>query len=108
VANPGSLRAQQFVRALVVWHTAEGLTIPVLSVMRINDQYFVYVAEEKDGGLAASQRPVKVGRIVGNDYVVQSGLEAGQRIVVSGVQKLAHGAPIAPMDGAPAPTGAQR
>ena len=108
VANPGSLRSQQFVRAVVVWHTDEGLLIPVLSVMRINDQYFVYVAEEKDGGLVASQRPVKVGRIVGNDYVVQSGLEAGQRIVVSGVQKLAHGAPIAPMDGAPAPTGAQR
>ena len=98
VSNPGSLRAQQFVRAVVVWHTEEGLLIPLLSVTRINDQYFVFVAEEKEGALVASQVPVRVGQIVGNDYVVRSGLEAGQRIVVSGVQKLANGAPIAPMD----------
>jgi len=108
VANPGSLRAQQFVRAVVVWHTDEGLLIPVLSVTRINDQYFVFVAEEKDGGLVASQQPVRVGQIVGNDYVVRSGLEAGRRIVVSGVQKLANGAPIVPMGETPAPTGAAR
>ena len=97
VTNPGSLRSQQFVRAVVVWRTDEGLLIPVLSVTRINDQYFVFAAEEKDGGLVATQLPVRVGQIVGNDYVVRSGLEAGQRIVVSGVQKIGNGAPIMPM-----------
>lgn len=101
VANPGALRAQQFVRAVIVWRAEPGLVIPLLSAVRVNDQYFVFVAEAQDGGLVARQTPIRVGRIVGNDYVVRSGLEPGARIVVAGVQKLANGAPIAPMDQMP-------
>jgi len=95
VRNPGSLRAQQFVRARIVWSTAEGLLIPVLAVTRVNDQFFAFVALERDGALVASQRPIKVGPIVGDSYVLREGLEPDERVVVSGVQRLADGAPIA-------------
>ena len=39
---------------------------------------------------------MKLGDLVGNDYIVVDGLKAGERVVVSGVQKLAEGAPVAP------------
>lgn len=95
VGNPGSLRAHQFVRAQIVWKTSEGLLIPVLAVTRVNDQYFAFVAEAQGGGLVARQRPVKLGPIVGDAYALLSGVRPDERIVVSGVQKLADGAPIA-------------
>ena len=40
------------------------------------------------------QRPVQVGEVLGDDYVVVSGLKAGDRVVVSGIQKIADGTPI--------------
>src|SRR5689334_21855022 len=47
VVNPeGLLRASQFVRASIVWSTADGLVVPVTAVLRINGQYFAFVAEE--------------------------------------------------------------
>ena len=73
-----------------------GLTIPIVSALRINGQYFVYLAEPAGQGLVARQRPVQVGDVQGNDYVVKSGLKAGDRLIVSGVQKIADGAPVKP------------
>ena len=57
-------------------------------------QYFAYVAEPKDKGLVARQRPVRLGPIVGNDYVVLDGIKAGDRLIVSGAQSLADGMPV--------------
>jgi RND family efflux transporter MFP subunit len=91
---PPRLRAQQFARARIVWSTVNGLTVPVVSVTRLSGQYFCFVAEQQDKGLVARQRPVQVGEVVGDDYVVAGGLKAGERIVVSGIQKLADGVPI--------------
>jgi RND family efflux transporter MFP subunit len=90
------VRSLQFVRARLTWQKREGLVVPVVSVVRINGQYFVYAVEEKDGKAVARQRPVKLGSIVADNYVVLGGLQPRDRIVVSGVQKLADGAPITP------------
>jgi RND family efflux transporter MFP subunit len=89
-ANAG-LRTSQLVRARIVWNTAEHLTVPVLSIVRVNGQPFVFVAETRGGALVATQRLVTLGPIVGNDQVVLTGVSAGERIVVSGVQKLDNG-----------------
>jgi RND family efflux transporter MFP subunit len=91
------VRAAQLVRARIVWRTNEGLTVPILSIVRVNGQPFVFVAKESGGGgLVAEQRLVTLGDIVGNDVVVTGGLQPSERVVVSGVQKLANGAPIRP------------
>ena len=98
----GALRASQFVRARIIWKTTEGLVVPVTAVLRISGQFFAFVAEEaKDmrggaGGpaLVARQRAIKVGPIVGDNYVVLDGIKPNERLVVSGAQKLADGAPI--------------
>jgi multidrug efflux pump subunit AcrA (membrane-fusion protein) len=67
-----------------------------VALQRINGQFFAFVAEKGDGGaLVARQRAVEVGPMVGNDYVVTSGLKPGDALIVSGVQKIRDGAPIA-------------
>jgi RND family efflux transporter MFP subunit len=91
---PPQLRSQQFVRARIVWNSAPGLTVPVVAVSRISGQYFCFVAEGQGEALVARQRPVQVGEVIGDDYIVSGGLKAGDRVVVSGVQKLADGARI--------------
>jgi multidrug efflux pump subunit AcrA (membrane-fusion protein) len=104
VRNPDqTMRASQFVRARIVWKTADGLLIPVTAIARINGQFFAFIAEAGNtpgaGGRApmiARQRALKVGPIVGNDYTILSGIAPGERVIVSGVQKLADGAPIQP------------
>ena len=90
------LRSAQFVRARVIWKTADGLVVPVVAVIRINGKHFVYVAEKKDGKAVARQRPVTLGQIIKDDYTVLGGLKASEQVVISGVQKLIDGAPIAP------------
>ena len=90
-----SFRSDQFVRAQVVWDSSPALTVPLVAVTRITGQYFVYVAEKGDGGtLVARQRSVQLGPVVGNDYVVLSGLTEGEQLIVSGVQKIGDGVPV--------------
>jgi multidrug efflux pump subunit AcrA (membrane-fusion protein) len=90
------MRASQFVRARIVWKTAQALVVPVTAVVRINGQYFAFVAQDEGGKLIARQRAIKVGQIAGDNYPVLDGIKAGERVVTSGAQKLADGAPIAP------------
>lgn len=93
--QPGGLRTEQFVRARMVWSEAPSLTVPIVAVNRVNGQYFVFVATKGDGGKTlARQRAVELGAVVGNDYVVKSGLKPGEKLIVSGVQKIGDGAPV--------------
>jgi len=67
---------------------------------------FVYVAA--DG--KAAPRPVQVGDQIGDDWVVNSGLADGDRVIVDGMARIFFpGAPIrivlAPAGGASAPPG---
>lgn len=87
-------RTDQFVRVQLVFATAPGLSIPVTSVVRVNGQFFAFVAEG-DKPVTAHQRAVTLGPVVGNEYVVLSGLKAGEKLIVSGIQKIGDGAPVA-------------
>ena len=91
---PPALRVQQFIRARVVWRNAPGLTLPITAVSRVSGQYFCFVAEQSPNGLVARQRPVQIGELIGNDYVVMGGVNAGDKVVVSGIQKIGDGAPV--------------
>src|SRR3954469_16148667 len=91
------LRTSQFTRTRIIWGTRPGLTVPVLAVSRINGQFFAYIAEGSDPkALSAHQRQVKVGDMLGNDYVVLDGIKPGERIITSGTQMLFEGAPVTP------------
>lgn len=96
IEGRGQFRSDQFVKARVVWTTAPGLTIPVTAVIRVNAQFFAFVADKSAEGLVAKQKPVQLGDIIGNDYIVQSGLAVGEQLIVSGLQKIRDGAPVTP------------
>ena len=104
VEGRGQFRADQFVRARLVWSAAPGLTVPVTAVVRINGQYFAFVAEKGDQGLVARQRAVQLGDILGNDYFVREGLKPGEQLIVAGLQKIGDGAPVSVTAKKPAPT----
>jgi RND family efflux transporter MFP subunit len=88
-------RPDQFVRVSIVWANTPGLTIPVVAVQRVAGQYFVFVMEDTPKGTVARQRPVTLGAIVGNDYLVLGGVKAGDRVIVGGTQKIFFdGAPV--------------
>jgi RND family efflux transporter MFP subunit len=95
--SAGRFRTDQFVRVQIVFDTTPGVTIPVVSVTRINGQYFAFVVEKGAQGTVAKQRAVTIGQTVGNEYVATSGLKVGDQLIVSGVQKIGDGAPVTPM-----------
>ena len=99
-------RADQFVRVRVIWRTEPSLTVPLTAVVRINAQHFVYVAEKTGEQAVAKQRAVQLGDLIGNDYLVISGLKAGEQLIVGGIQKIGDGAPVQPGPPAVAPAAA--
>lgn len=108
VDGRGQFRAEQFVRAQIVWRTEPGLTIPLTAVTRINGQYFVYVVDKRGDMTVAKQQAVTLGGVIGNDYVVQDGLSGGVELITGGIQKIGDGAPVMigpPPAGAPGQPG---
>ena len=93
---PPFVKIQQFVKIRIIWRSVPGLTVPITAVLRVNGQYFCFVAEPAGTGFVARQRPVQIGEVRGNDYVVKGGLKPGERLIVSGIQKIGDGAPVKP------------
>jgi RND family efflux transporter MFP subunit len=93
---PPGLRVMQYVRARIIWGVKAALSVPVVAVTRLAGQHFVFVAEGAGQGFVARQKPVTVGQIVGNDYVITSGVKAGDRVIVSNTQKIGDGLPVKP------------
>jgi RND family efflux transporter MFP subunit len=94
--NEDKLRNLQFIRARVIWGIHQGPVVPILAVSRLGGLYFAFVAEEQNGKLVAHQKPLRVGEMVGNDYVVLDGIKPGDKVIVSGTQYLVDGAPVVP------------
>jgi RND family efflux transporter MFP subunit len=93
-----ALRQSQFIRARLVWGTHQNPEVPILAVSRLGGQYFAFVAEAQNGGsFVARQKPLTIGQTVGNDYEVQDGIKAGDKIIVSGTQFLLDGVPVIPL-----------
>jgi RND family efflux transporter MFP subunit len=89
-------RNAQMVHARVMWREAEYPLIPVTAVVRVSGQTFAFVAEGAGKQVVARQRAVRLGDIVGNNYIVLDGIKAGERMIVSGMQILADGMPVVP------------
>jgi RND family efflux transporter MFP subunit len=98
------LRNAELVRARIIWNTAPKAVVPVLAVTRQGGQTFIYLAESQGGKYFARQRPITVGDTVGNDYAVESGLQNGDKVIISGTQFLVDGAPVIPLPPGPPPS----
>jgi membrane fusion protein, multidrug efflux system len=94
----------QFVRVRVeAGVQAKGLRIPQRAVTVTPTAASVLVVGAKD---IVESRPVKLGALEGDYWIIQSGLEAGERIIVDGLQKAAPGKPVKPVAGSAAPPAA--
>lgn len=72
----------------------DALTVPQRAVTRNEaGQAQVYVLAE---GNKAELRPVTLGQVLGSEWVVESGLKAGETVIADGVQKVQPGATVAP------------
>jgi RND family efflux transporter MFP subunit len=87
------LRSGQRVRARVVWRVFAALTVPTFAVTRQSGQAFVFVVRPGRSGQAevAERRAVSLGFISGDSWTVVSGLRAGERVAVTGLQALRDG-----------------
>lgn len=113
VANPHALLLPgMYVRARLVQGQIAGATlVPQQAVTRGPQGDSVLVVGE--GGMA-EPRTVTIAGVSGSDWVVTSGLKAGEQVIVEGFQKMRPGAPVKPVPwagaaasaGAPASAGA--
>jgi len=91
------------------------LVVPNKAVIEQMGEYFVYVAKDtimkvspdslkkmdkkaaaaaNKPKLIASQKKVQTGQTIGPDIIIKSGVKAGDRIIVDGIQSLHDGSPI--------------
>src|SRR4030095_5079425 len=90
----GSFRTDQLTRARILWESQPAIVIPVLAVSRLSGQTFVFVAEQGEKSLVAKQRMLRLGELVGNDYVVLEGLKPGDKVITGNTQMLADNTPV--------------
>jgi membrane fusion protein (multidrug efflux system) len=99
--NPhGALRPGQFVRVRLSGAARpDAITVPQRAVLEGPKGKFVYVVNAEG---KVEPRPVAVGEWVGDAWVIDSGLAAGDKVVVDGVMKIGPGAPVRIAEPAPA------
>jgi len=93
--NPGNiLRPGQYGKVRVAVETLPGaLLVPQQAVSELQGSYEVAAV---DGNDAVSIKPIHVGDQVGSLWVVRDGLNAGDRVIVDGIQKVAPGMHVKP------------
>ncbi len=79
---------------LVREHLNNVITVPRQIVMRLEDGYQLYVAQEFQGKLVAAARRVQLGPNYENRVVIQDGLDVGELIITLGYQQVDHGTPV--------------
>lgn len=93
------VRNAQIVKANIIWSTKPMAVVPVLAVTRQGEESFVYVVEQQGPMTIAHRTSVVLGDTVGNNYSIASGLNTGDKVVVSGTQFLVDGMPVILMSG---------
>lgn len=100
--NPGGiLRPGQFARIRVRSEVRKGaLLVPQRAVTELQGTTQVAVVGPEN---KAHIQPVKMGRRVDHEWIVEEGLKVGDRVVVEGVQKAREGTPVNPKPWTPPP-----
>ena len=94
-----------YVRVKVAQAVADNaITVPQRALQRNSQGASVMVV--KDGKVAA--QPVQVGEAQGDQWLIESGLKAGDQVIIEGLQKAPPGTPVktVPFGAAPVPAGA--
>jgi len=94
VDNPeGVLMPGMYVRAVVGGGVRnDALLVPMQGIARDPKGNTSAMVVGKDGKVEV--RPVKVSRALGDKWLVEEGLKAGDRVIVEGLQKIGPGMPV--------------
>lgn len=96
----GALKPGQFVRVVLQGaRRVDAIAVPQVAVQDGPQGKFVYVAgKDKDGKDVAMPKPVKVGDWVdasgSHRWIIESGLTAGDPVIVDGIARIMGGGPI--------------
>jgi membrane fusion protein (multidrug efflux system) len=107
VNHDAALKPGQFVRVVLRGAQRKDATaVPQAAVLDGPQGKFVYVTgKDKDGKDVAQPRPVVLGNWIdgdgGNLFVIESGLQPGDNVIVNGMARLQPGAPIKLASAAP-------
>ena len=93
--NPdGALRPGEFVRVRVKFDVRHGaLLVPQRAVSELQGAYQVDLVDAEN---KVHIQPVRVGERSGSLWLIEQGLEPGERVVVEGIQKIREGAIVNP------------
>jgi membrane fusion protein (multidrug efflux system) len=94
--NPdGDLLPGMYVRVQIEQGVQQNaLAVPQQAIQRSSGgEAQIYVVDEKN---TAALKSVRLGRSIGDRWVVNEGLKAGDKVIVEGFQKIGPGAPVAP------------
>lgn len=98
--NPKDLlRPGQFARIRLTRVRRAALLVPQRAVSELQGNYQVLVV---DAGNRVHLRPVQVGPVSGLMWIIDSGVQAGERVVAEGLQKARDGVIVNPRPYAPA------
>ncbi|MCL2924958.1 MAG: efflux RND transporter periplasmic adaptor subunit [Trichodesmium sp. MAG_R04] len=89
--SAGKLQDGQFVQANVIWEQRQAVVVPMTAVGFEGETRFVYLLEGEGEEQKARRQIIELG-LVRNDLAeVLSGLESGDNLIISGIQKLNDG-----------------
>lgn len=92
--NDKRLLPGQFARIRVITGKRDGVfLVPQTAVLSSDQGKFVFIANEKNEVVV---KPIVAGNWVGKDWVILSGLEAGDKVIVDNIIKLRPGATVTP------------
>lgn len=94
--NPDSLlKPGQFVTAhMDGWQRPNTIVIPQRAVSESPQGAYVYVVGADD---KAELRPIKPGKWSGDNWIINSGLKAGEKVIVEGLIRVQPGIPVKPV-----------
>src|SRR5206468_10247369 len=86
------LRPGEFVRVILRGATRpNAVTVPQRAVLEGPQGKFVYIVDENN---TAQPRPIEVGEWAGDAWIINKGVQAGDRVITEGLMRLGPGAPV--------------
>lgn len=95
--NPGNLlRPGQYAKVrAVVKHKPGALLVPQRAVGEMQGRQLVAVVKPDN---SVELRPVKVAEAIGSDWIIDQGLQVGERVIAEGIQKVRPGSTVTPQN----------
>ncbi|MDG2432003.1 efflux RND transporter periplasmic adaptor subunit [Flavobacterium sp.] len=81
------LKPEMFVSGIInskMTANKSSLSVPKSAVMWTGKRSIVYIKNESEKGISFKLREVTLGPLLGSDYIIEEGLEAGEEIAVNG------------------------